>query len=257
MNVEIEAGVLPRDTVFVHGNLGSFRWWEPSRQELQLRKSKNELGRMVMTEWRGCGQTDAPASTSDLRMDKLARDHIELVKNLNLDRPALVGHSTGGAIVLEMALQEPKLFSHVVLLDPIAADGVDFTPEMLGGFELMRKDRGICQMVMATTIYGVDTASPQFQGIVDDAFSVAPLIWTDIPKVLSRGEFDITARLAQFELPVTLIHGVEDVVLPIEGSRRMAELLPNCRLIEIPGQGHSLNVENPKKFIDLLLGTFL
>lgn len=257
MNCDVTENILPRDTLFIHGNLGSNNWWIKTRQELERRSGFPKTRRMVAAEWRGCGRTDQPDSRQDLFVEKLAADYLALVKELVLDRPVLVGHSTGGAIATMMAGLEPDLFSHLVLLDPVAADGVKFTPEMVGGFDMMRKDRAICEMVMATTIRKCDTKDPLFQTLVDDAMSVAPLIWTDIPEVLKHGVLDYTAQARATSVPVTLIHGKEDVVLPIEGSRHLATLFKQCRYIETEDHGHSLNIEDPGIFVDLISPAWL
>ncbi len=257
MNCDVVENILPRDTLFIHGNLGSNAWWVKVRHELESRAGYPKNCRMVAAEWRGCGKTEAPKLRADLNVEKLAMDYIALVKELKMDRPVVVGHSTGGAIATVMTGMEPQLFSHLVLLDPIAPDGVKFTPENIAGFDMMRKDRAICEMVMATTIHQCETQDPTFQKIVDDALSVAPLVWTEIPSILMHGSFDYSKWARATEVPVTLLHGKEDVVLPIEGSRELASLFRQCQFTEVESHGHSLNMENPQKFIDLICGAWL
>ena len=68
MNYEVHLGMAPVDTLFIHGNLGSNRWWYPS---LEIWKSQPQgQGRMILAEWRGCGQSGAPASEAELHPEK-------------------------------------------------------------------------------------------------------------------------------------------------------------------------------------------
>lgn len=257
MNYEVTENLLLQDTLFIHGNLGSNNWWVKTREELKNRSEFSKNHRMVAAEWRGCGKTDAPKRREDLLVEKLADDYIQLVQELKLNRPVLVGHSTGGAIATVMAAHHPDAFSRLVLLDPVAADGVKFTPEMIAGFDLMRKDRAICEMVMATTIHHCDLKDSLFQQLVDDAMNVAPLISTDIPEVLKHGVLDFSEQAGAVSIPVTIIHGKEDVVLPIGGSRELAKLFKQSQLVEVENHGHSLNIENPELFVDLILAKAL
>jgi 3-oxoadipate enol-lactonase len=253
MNYELTENLLPVDTVFIHGNLGSNTWWVKTRDVLHTMKTPNGKGRMVAAEWRGCGKTQAPKSRSELEVKNLAQDYIELVHELDLKKPLIVGHSTGGAIAVMMAAMQPDLFSGLFLLDPVAADGVPFTPENVEGFKLMKGSRDICQMVMAATIHNCDQTDPVFQRLVDDAFSAGDLIWTEIPVVLNKGYLDYSAEAQSIRIPTTILHGQNDIILPIEGSQRLADLIPNSRYLELSEVGHSLNIENPRLFVELLL----
>jgi pimeloyl-ACP methyl ester carboxylesterase len=82
------------------------------------------------------------------------------------------------------------------------------------------------------------------------------LVWREIPKILQHGTLDISAHVAQVTQPTLILHGCEDIVLPISGARQLAQVLKTAKLVEIPGHGHSLNVEDPKLFVDLMLEAF-
>ena len=56
---------------------------------------------------------------------------------------------------------------------------------------------------------------------------------------------DITDRLADIDLPVLVVHGEEDVPLPIERAQAMADALPDATFVRVPGAGHSVNLESP------------
>ena len=42
-----------------------------------------------------------------------------------------------------------------------------------------------------------------------------------------------------------MVHGEEDVPLPIERAQAMADALPDAMFVRVPGAGHSVNLESP------------
>ena len=56
---------------------------------------------------------------------------------------------------------------------------------------------------------------------------------------------DITARIAAIELPALVVHGEEDVPLPIDRAAAMADALPDATFARVAHAGHSVNLEQP------------
>jgi pimeloyl-ACP methyl ester carboxylesterase len=56
---------------------------------------------------------------------------------------------------------------------------------------------------------------------------------------------DLVAHLPELRVPVLLVHGTKDHVLPLRGARRMAALLPGGRYHEIRGAGHMPYLSHP------------
>ena len=242
----IENNAFTDDVLFVHGNLASTRWWQPTIQFLEKKRTSEMQGRLVAVDWPGCGQSLAPARADDLSMWSLAHDHIALAKAAGLSKVGLVGHSTGGLIALIMMLLEPELFSRALLLDPVSAKGIQLAPEMIAAFEQMSQDRKFCELVLGGTIYGRPVDDPFVQKLIDDAFGADKMIWTEIPKFLTQ--IDLRKDLKKISQPTLVLHGEHDQVLPIEGSREIAKLLPNARFELLKERGHCANVEEPEMF---------
>jgi pimeloyl-ACP methyl ester carboxylesterase len=47
-------------------------------------------------------------------------------------------------------------------------------------------------------------------------------------------------RLSRIKVPTLVIHGTEDVLVPVENGRRVAKAIPGARLIEFEHMGHNL-----------------
>lgn len=242
-------------TLFIHGNLASNRWWMPALEIWKPRpNAKDAAGPLLLGEWRGCGKSSAPRSIDELQMDVLARDYVELLQSLNIAKVNVVAHSTGCLIALFAMLREPERFHRVVFLDPVTAKGLQLGPEMRAAFLQMGRDRAFCQTIMASTIHNVDQTSPLFQGLVDDSFGVAPLIWEGMPVVLSK--VDIRNEVRALKHPVLILRGESDPLIPKEDCLELAALLPQAQFQELKGHGHSCNVEDPRLFVELA-STFL
>lgn len=252
INYELLPRAVPEDTLLIHGNLASNRWWDGTVRELKNRYGAGETaGRLAMAEWLGCGKSSPPISLADLSMESLAKNYVALVRGLGLSDVCIVGHSTGGLIALYAVLEAPELFSKILLLDSVGAQGVRLAPEMLEAFEKMRDDRDFCATVMASTIHNIDTRSEEFRNIVTDTFEhVDQMVWTGIPEVLSK--VDIRMRLKSIQSPVLILHGEHDPIIPKDESKALKNFLPNAEYVELKGQGHSCNVENPSQFCELL-----
>ena len=65
--------------------------------------------------------------------------------------------------------------------------------------------------------------------------------------------FDSTDRVSQIKAPTLVVTGSEDRVTPPERSKRLAEEIPNSRLIIIEGTGHLLSIEQAEEFNEIVL----
>lgn len=249
LHYEIIEGMIPQDTIFLHGNLASNAWWRPAVEVWAGRSKKEYTGRIILAEWRGCGKSSGPGSEKDLDPAVLASDTNALLEHLGIKHARLVGHSTGGLIGLLAMSQQPALYDRAVLLDPVSHKGIQFPQEMFAAFTQMSQDRNFCEMVMMGTVYQAPVSEVLKEQIVSDAFGVHPLIWHGVPKALDRT--DVTSELPKVKQPVLVLHGEFDNLLPKELSKELAGLLPQGRFYEIPGRGHSTNIEDPKLFVDL------
>jgi pimeloyl-ACP methyl ester carboxylesterase len=91
----------PETVVLLHAAMGSmnrFRGWMPALVPHY---------RVVRWDMRGHGASDQPPEGSDLSIERLAQDLVELLNHLQLDRAHVVGSSTGGIIGLHAAIHRP------------------------------------------------------------------------------------------------------------------------------------------------------
>lgn len=253
MHYEVYDDLLPRDTLFIHGNLASNKWWYPSIEELKGQaKLKPQKGRAILAEWRGCGESSAPQSFDEVDMELFARDYVALTEQLALKNVDLVGHSTGGIIALLACALKPELYRSLFLLDSVGAKGVVFVDGMYEAFEQMKASAELTGQVIGSTIYNHDPENSFFKA------SVAPAAHRAVQAVgawviQSLADFDATERIRKISQPTLVIHGRHDQTLPIADSQELAELLPRGRFEVWEDCGHCANIEQPSLFAHELL----
>ncbi len=252
LNYEIIENVLPQNTVFIHGNCASNRWWYPAAEILKQNSHSQGLkGSMILVEFRGCGQSSAPKNESEVDMHRFADDFIALIKSLNVGVVNLVGHSTGGIIASIMMAKQTAMFNKALLLDPVGATGVKFDNSMIAAFEQMKVDKDLVAVVLGSTIHNNNPQSDFFKNVVvEDAFTSVKSVGHLVLKALDG--LDVRKELAAVQNSVLVLHGEHDQLLPIADSKALASCFVRGEFRVIEGHGHCTNVEDAKKFVEIM-----
>jgi pimeloyl-ACP methyl ester carboxylesterase len=114
--------------VFVHGNLSTSLFWDETLGALPDRY------RAVAIDMRGFGDTEAKPIDATRGVGDLVDDLADLIDHERLDRPHLVGWSTGGLVAMHFAADHPGGARSLTLVDSIppygfgGTKGIDGTP---------------------------------------------------------------------------------------------------------------------------------
>lgn len=262
--------------VFIHGWLLSRSYWQPLIERLtsdyqcliydlrgfgdsQTNVDKSQEARSQLDS----ELPDADAyelSTSSYTLAAYAADLGILLKQLNIDRAWLIGHSLGGSIALWGALKQPERVLGVICLN--AGGGIylkeEFDRFRAAGQQLLkRRPRWLCNAPLVDLLFTrAQVARPLTrqwgrQRVID--FVVAN------PEAALRALLDSTTEaevhrlpqvVSQIEQPVYFIAGAKDTVMEPKYVRHLAsfhKLFQGCgeNVIEIPGCGHMAMVEQP------------
>lgn len=247
MNYERHPRLLPLDTLFIHGNVASNAWWRPSLQVAMENATPHE-GAWIMADWRGCGESGPPLSENEFDVHFLAHDYLELMDALEIKKMCLVGHSTGAAIVLQLLRLAPERFDRAVLVNPVPTDGTPLSKERELALLRMQSDFDFCRHVIASTAPTCEESSDLVLKLTQDAFQVHSSVWLGVPRMLAR--LNMAAQLPLISHPVLVLHGENDTLCPAENSRSLASQLACGTYKELPGLGHSPNVEAPELFLN-------
>jgi pimeloyl-ACP methyl ester carboxylesterase len=260
-----EWGSGPTTVVFIHGNLASKDWIEASASFFPRGI------RVIGIDWRGCGDSDKPppeAGYANYSMQQHANDMLAALDTLDIAVCHLATHSTGGIIAARMLLAQPQRFGKVLALDPVTPLGLPFGPAQTAVFNAMMHSRAVTRAVMATAAAslfqpntlaqgqvplfrdGLAEIHAFFERILEQTFSVAEGVWLGTPYNLNL-EFErreLAPQMPNITHEHLVLWGELDGWIPLEDLRSMAAAMPNCRLVQVPGVGHSMNLEQPALF---------
>ncbi len=237
-----EKGDGPEAILFVHGNIASWRWWEEVMDLLP-----EEEYHSYAPDSRGCGLTDKPHHGHFI--EQFAEDVEAFAAALNLKEFTLVGHSLGGGTALRYAIRYPHRLERLVLLNPPPAEGVKIARYGYPLFKYWQKDKRALKRALKRTA-PTRAYDHFFEKLVDEAFMAGEQVFEGNAGALAG--MDVSRELGQIEAPTLLIAGGRSDRSSLRGIRKMHRAIPKGRLQIVPDAGHSLNIENPRKFVDLL-----
>jgi non-heme chloroperoxidase len=248
--------------VFIHGNLASKDW-------IELAAPLFPSGlRVIGIDWRGCGDSERPipaADYSNYSMQQHAHDMLAALDALGIKFCHLATHSTGGIIAARMLLMQPQRFGRVFALDPVTPLGMAFNADQIGLFRSMMASKEVTRAAMATAAPslfvpdslalntvpryrdGLGEIQVLFERILEQTFGVSEGIWIGTPVNLTREKEseELQHRMPEILHPHLVLWGERDGWIPLADLRIMAAAMPDCRLVVVPGIGHSMNLEVP------------
>ncbi len=219
--------------VFLHGANDQAGAW------VRIVRPVMQGHRVVLIDLAGHGDSapaDGPLAAGDLVAGVEAVMNAEVV-----GAPAtLVGNSLGGWLALVYARAHPDRVSHVVLVNGAAVRG-DGTEAQVN---LLPRTREEAREAIAATTSPASPSVPAF--VLDDLVRRGPgsplarLEAAPVPDALA-----LDGRLGELRVPVTLIWGAADRVLPLAYAERVAAALPAARVMRLERCGHVPQRECP------------
>ena len=202
-----------------------------------------------------------------LDTERLPRIMAEAIRQMVGERPVtLIGHSTGGWVALAIAARYPEMVTRIVSVSAFE------TGHLIGFYGLnQRLVRAgllgkLCFWAMAATIlptpflvhrvWGTAIAKPY---VLKTPFYrelstyMMPSIQSLSIRVLTAyygrlPELDLKALLPQIKVPVLVIVGDSDPIVPADNSHKIAAKLAHGHLEVLPGCGHLPFLEQPEAF---------
>lgn len=237
----IEQGVGDEVLVFVHGYLSTHRWWQPTLERLP------EDYHAYAIDLRGVGGSD-PVETGHT-LAQYAEDIEAFAAALGLEKFTLVGHSMGGQIATQYALQHQDRLKKLVLADPVAASGNQLPSEVL---DWCRAEYGKPDTVRLI-LTGAFAALPDpeyFEQLVADGNAWGRTVYMETLDEMVR--FNVADRLGEIQVPTLVTWGDKDTAVPFPGIVEYFTGIPHCGLEVWHGVGHSGPIEVPDRFVELL-----
>lgn len=221
--------------VCIHGNLGSGRWFEPLLARYP--------GRAVAPDMPNFGQSD---HIGDWTMAAYANWIAAICDGVGIDRAAVLGHSLGGAVAMELLASHPALVERLILVDSSPVDGL-FTPkEHYPAIEAYKADKTILSQALKTVVPTIKDEQ-FFAQLVDDAWKMNRDCFIGHAEELGKADF--TTRLRGASVPVAVMRGAHDILITEERAQKLADFFGGT-LETFATSGHSPMVEVPDEFAE-------
>jgi 2-hydroxy-6-oxonona-2,4-dienedioate hydrolase len=208
--------------VLVHGLVVSGRYLGPLLNELARSYA------VYAPDLPGFGRSEGPAGALDVvgLADALAA----WMRATGLRGAVLVGNSMGCQVIVELVLRHPDLVEKVVLQGPTMDPRARSAPRQMWRL-LIDTTREPPSLV---AIEGLDLLRASVRGS-----------WRTFRHSL---DYPIEERLPRVHVPALVVHGSRDRISPRYWAEEVARLLPDGRLVELPGTPHAANYSAPAEF---------
>lgn len=252
----IKRGIGDKVFLLLHGYGTSSYTWNKEMDELA------NMGRVIAVDFPGFGYSDH-GSTIDYRTEAEVQRLSDLLKQENVEKAIVIGHSYGGRIALALAQDHPDQIERLVLISPAVYHYVNPIPKILVSIpeisrtflKLYFSDARIRQMYLNTfanpsvvTTDDIDNVVRPYQvkGIENSIIARA--------KATDQKKYDITQVT---EIQTLILWGEKDKLIPRSDMEHLrADLASDPTLVTIPNVGHALQEEAPTEFMNQLK-TFL
>ncbi|GAA5114887.1 alpha/beta fold hydrolase [Pseudonocardia adelaidensis] len=248
--------------VLLHGLASSSQTWSSVMPHL------GRHAHVIAPDLLGHGRSAKPP-TGDYSLGAYAAGLRDLLVTLDLDPATIAGHSFGGGVAMQFAYQFPELTERLVLVASgglgqgvtiaLRAATLPGTPLVLQALAALTSPW--LAMVVHRTVRAVPVLpGPDLEGLAS--------AFTSFADGGARGAFAQTVRGALnwsgqrlegterlyllAEVPVLLVGGGRDPVIPVEHTVAAHDLLPNSSLQIFEGAGHFPHAEQPGRFTELL-----
>ena len=175
----------------------------------------------------------------------------QVLDELGVGRAVLCGHSLGGRLLAELAAAEPDRAMALLLVDAAVGQAWDdlaafacWNPALLGvvGASLAADT---LQTLFLTGNQGLKLQGLAMPQAVANAFAPWRLVAPALSVLVSAGSTVTLSRLKDADLPVFVLHGERDQVVPVAAARDAARRAGG-ELVLVHGAAHSWLLEDPE-----------
>lgn len=209
----------------------------------------------IAFDTRGTGRSPVPVEPYGIL--ELADDAARILDGRAAHVVAL---SMGGYVSLTLALARPELVRSLVLVGT-GAGGPDRVPRPEHVRDAFAAAQGLPleEYGRATMPYTFADGWPErnpdrYEEILRARLEhPTPYETIDVHMRACYRFYDDGCPVERIDVPALVVHGDEDLIVPVENGRMLARRLPNARYVELPGRGHNVPLEDPDTFNRLVL----
>lgn len=235
--------------LFLHGSgtgvTAAANWW------LNL-PELSAHGRCIAIDSIGYGQAVVADGTA-YGIREWVEHGVRVLDALGIEKTWIVGNSLGGWVAFQFALDHPERVAGVVSM---GTGGAKLTGALKGHSDPTLTEEGIRttleQFVVDTSLITDELVSLRYRSALNDTAG------DRLAQVVAARDRDRTAlpldfdALARLRIPVLLIHGVQDAVIPVSRTWDLLTTIPHADAHVFSQCGHWSQVERAAEFNDLI-----
>jgi 3-oxoadipate enol-lactonase len=237
----------PRNTlniIFIHGFPFNKSMWTGQEEIL------SQEYRVITYDVRGHGESDF--GNEDFTIDLFAKDLIELLKHLKIDKAVLIGLSMGGYIALKAVLDFPNRFEALVLSNSHCFADTDVAKEKRVKAIQMIETEGLKKYadMSVQNLFSEES----FVSRTDEIEFIKKMILNTSRQAIKKtlealaNREETCNRLSEIKIPTLILHGKEDKITTKESSQILHKKIKNSVMQYIDHAAHISNLENPDEF---------
>lgn len=209
--------------------------------------------RVIAHDLIGFGET-LPAAGTQYGIAAWEQHTLRLLDALNIERTWLVGNSLGGWVAFQLALDYPERVAGIVSMGTGGAARPAAAPAPAGEYASAERIRGVLSRFVTE------------QGLLTDELVAARASIAALPGAEERFNAALAARdhdradnpldleaLRELAMPVLLVHGRSDHIIPLARSLALLDVLAHADLYAMAGCGHWSQIERAEQFNRLVL----
>jgi pimeloyl-ACP methyl ester carboxylesterase len=242
--------------LFSHEFAGDFRSWEPQVRYFSRRYQ------VITYNARGYPPSDVPQDVSAYSQAQAMEDIVGLLRYLQIPQAHLVGLSMGGYAVLHFGLQHPDMARSLVVAGcgygSVAGQREKFHQDTAQVAQRLEREG----MRAVAAVYAEGPTRVQFA-------DKDPRGWREFAEQLAehsalgaaltmrgvQGQrpsvYELEAEMRQLRVPMLIVTGDEDEPC-LEPALFMKRVIPTAGLVVLPKSGHTINLEEPEAFNQVL-----
>jgi 3-oxoadipate enol-lactonase len=204
--------------------------------------------RTILFDNRGAGKSDAPRGPYSIA--QMAGDALAVLDAAGVARARVFGASMGGMIAQELALDHPDRVESLIL-GCTACGGAHVVPadREVGVALAARMTLPPAEAVRLTLPYIYDVSTPRDLVEEDLQLRIRTVMTNDAFSAQFQGIRSWAGthdRLARLNMPVLVIHGETDRLVPPENGRIIARAIPHAELVMLPSASHIFFTDQPE-----------
>jgi pimeloyl-ACP methyl ester carboxylesterase len=245
--------------VFLHGLACCWQSWSCNLEPLL------SSHRVVAPDLPGFGASELPRDEISIR--RYAECVEELCSRLDLGPVVVVGHSMGGFVGVELALNYPERVDRLVLVSPAALWSETRRARPLAAFARLTEVAG----AFFASRWEVAARRPRLRRLVlaplvEHPGELAPEVSYQlmrgsggqgfVPALQELAHYEIRERLPSIRQRTLMVWGAKDRLVSVGDADELESLIPHSETITFEDVGHFAMIERPEWFNEVL-GRFL